>query len=646
MSSKTFINRKTTFLVDKMDAETSKNGDYSAKDIAVLSDLEAVRKRPGMYIGSVGIKGPHHLLWEVVDNSVDEALAGFCDLIKVTIHADGSVSVEDNGRGIPVDLHETGKPALEVVMTKLHAGGKFSNKVYKVAGGLHGVGVSVVNALSEWLEVWVKRDGRIYYQRYERGDPKTELRIVGESNETGTIIRFKPDDEIFEVTEFNYEIVSQRLKEIAYLCKGLRILLLDERRGTSEEYIFNEGIVGLIKELNKRKKVFHEPIYINDAKNGVLVEVALQFTDSEIENILAFANNIRNPDGGTHVIGFRSGLTRAINEYGRKNIKKFEPIAGAEIREGLTAVISVKVPNPQFEGQTKGKLTNSEVKTAVESAVYSGLLDWLEKNPREAESLINRLLVIKRAREAARRAKELVKRKEELSIMLPGKLADCSSKNIEERELFIVEGESAGGSAKQARDRRFQAILPIRGKIINVEKAGMIKILKNEEIKAIISAIGAGIDRNFDLSKMRYSRVIIMSDADVDGLHIRTLLLAFFYRHMRPLIEAGRLFIAQPPLYGVKKSNRTYYAYNELELNKLLEKVGDAEVQRYKGLGEMNPQQLWETTMDPDRRIMFQVKIEDAKRADELFRILMGEDVESRKTFIISHSREVKNLDV
>jgi len=629
-----------------MSAESLSGNDYSAKDIAVLSDLEAVRKRPGMYIGNVGVRGLHHLLWEVVDNSVDEALAGFCKNIKVILHSDGSASVEDDGRGIPVDIHETGKPALEVVMTKLHAGGKFSNKVYRVAGGLHGVGVSVVNALSEWLEVWVRRDGKVYHQRYERGEPKTELRIVGESNGSGTIVRFKPDEEIFEVTEFNYEIVSSRLKELAYLCKGLRIQLIDERTGKSEDYRFEDGIVGLIRSVNKRKKTLHEPIYIENSKNGILVEVAVQFVDSEFEQILAFANNIKNEDGGTHVIGFRSGLTRAINEYGRRNVKKFETIAGAEIREGLTAVISVKVPNPQFEGQTKSKLTNSEVKTAVESAVYSGMMKWLEENPREAESLINRFLVIKRAREAARRAKELVKKREEASITLPGKLADCSSKNVEERELFIVEGESAGGSAKQARNRQFQAILPIRGKIINVEKAGMVKILRNEEIKAIISAIGAGIDKNFDLSKMRYGRVIIMSDADVDGLHIRTLLLAFFYRHMRPLIEAGRLYIAQPPLYGVKKGNKTYYAYNELELNRLLERLGNAEVQRYKGLGEMNPEQLWETTMDPEKRIMVQVRIEDARRADELFRILMGEDVESRKNFIMAHSKEVKNLDV
>ncbi|MEM1578071.1 MAG: DNA gyrase subunit B, partial [Archaeoglobaceae archaeon] len=533
-----------------------------------------------------------------------------------------------------------------IVMTKLHAGGKFGNKVYKVAGGLHGVGLSVVNALSEWLEVRVKRDGKVYYQRYERGSPKTGLIVVGESKETGTNIRFKPDSEIFEVVEFNYDIVSQRLKEVAYLCPKLKIVLKDERIGKEEEYQFTEGIIGLVKSINNKKKVLHEPIFIEGSKNGIIVEVAIQFTDSEFENILAFANNIKNQDGGTHVIGFRAGLTKAINEYGKKKFKKFETLTGAEIREGLTAVVSVKVPQPQFEGQTKNKLTNSEVKTAVESLVYSEILKWLEENSREGEALINRFLIIKRAREAAKRAKELVRKREDISITLPGKLADCSSKNAEERELFIVEGESAGGSAKQARDRRFQAILPIRGKIINVEKAGIVKILRNEEIKAIISAIGAGIDKSFDLSKMRYSRVIIMSDADVDGSHIRTLLLAFFYRHMKPLIESGRLFIAQPPLYGVKKDGKTYYAYSDAELKRLLEKIGKGDVQRYKGLGEMNPEQLWETTMNPEKRIMIQVKIEDAKRADELFRILMGEDVESRKAFIMAHSKEVRNLDV
>lgn len=620
--------------------------DYTAKDITVLDDLEAVRKRPGMYIGSVGAKGLHHLLWEVIDNSVDEALAGYCNKIIVTLHSDGSASVEDNGRGIPVDMHELGRPALEIVMTKLHAGGKFGNKVYKVAGGLHGVGVSVVNALSEWLEVWVKRDGKIYYQRYERGVPKTDVIVVGETNETGTKVRFKPDPEIFEELNFDYNTVSRRLKEIAYLNAGLRVILRDERIGVEKEYMFTEGIVGLLKSLNKGKKVLHEPIYVQGSKNGIFVEAAFQFTDSEIESVHAFANNIKNTDGGTHVVGFKAGLTRAVNEYGKRNFKKFEILSGAEIREGLTAVISVKVPNPQFEGQTKSKLTNSEVKTVVESVVYSGVLKWFEENSKESEALINRFILIKRAKEAAKRAKELVKKREEASITLPGKLADCSSRKVEERELFIVEGESAGGSAKQARDRRFQAILPIRGKIINVEKAGMVKILKNEEIKAIITAIGAGIDENFELSKARYSKIIIMTDADVDGSHIRTLLLAFFYRHMRPLIEAGRLFIAQPPLYGVKKGGKIYYAYSDAELKKLLEKLGDAEVQRYKGLGEMNPEQLWETTMNPEKRILIQVKIEDAKKADELFRILMGEDVESRKNFILAHAKEVRSLDV
>jgi len=620
--------------------------DYTAKDITVLDDLEAVRKRPGMYIGSVGAKGLHHLLWEVIDNSVDEALAGYCNKIIVTLHSDGSASVEDNGRGIPVDMHELGRPALEIVMTKLHAGGKFGNKVYKVAGGLHGVGVSVVNALSEWLEVWVKRDGKIYYQRYERGVPKTDVIVVGETNETGTKVRFKPDPEIFEELNFDYNTVSRRLKEIAYLNAGLRVILRDERIGVEKEYMFTEGIIGLLKSLNKGKKVLHEPIYIQGSKNGIFVEAAFQFTDSEIESVHAFANNIKNTDGGTHVVGFKAGLTRAVNEYGKRNFKKFEILSGAEIREGLTAVISVKVPNPQFEGQTKSKLTNSEVKTVVESVVYSGVLKWFEENSKESEALINRFILIKRAKEAAKRAKELVKKREEASITLPGKLADCSSRKVEERELFIVEGESAGGSAKQARDRRFQAILPIRGKIINVEKAGMVKILKNEEIKAIITAIGAGIDENFELSKARYSKIIIMTDADVDGSHIRTLLLAFFYRHMRPLIEAGRLFIAQPPLYGVKKGGKIYYAYSDAELKKLLEKLGDAEVQRYKGLGEMNPEQLWETTMNPEKRILIQVKIEDAKKADELFRILMGEDVESRKNFILAHAKEVRSLDV
>ena len=629
-----------------MNKKTNNPSDYSAKDIEVLDDLQAIRKRPGMYIGGVGVRGLHHLLWEVIDNSIDEALAGFCDTIKVRLYKDGSASVEDNGRGIPTEMHQLGKPALEIVMTKLHAGGKFSNKVYKVSGGLHGVGLSVVNALSEWLEVWIRRDGQVYYQRYERGNPVTEVKIVGESDGTGTRIRFKPDDEIFETTEFKFEIVYQRLKELAYLNKGIRILLEDERLDKSAEFYFNEGIVGLVKSLNKNRRVLHDIIHLEAEKNSVKIEIAIQYSDSDVENLLAFANSINTVEGGTHVVGFRAGLTRAVNEYGRRNIKRFKSLSGADVREGLTAVLSVKVPNPQFEGQTKTKLTNSEVKTAVESTVYSEILKWLERHPTEAEKLINKFIVAKKAREAARRARELVRRREGIFATLPGKLADCSSKNPSERELFIVEGDSAGGSAKQARDRRYQAILPIRGKIINVEKSGIARILKNEEIKAIISAIGAGMGKDFDVGKSRYRRIIIMTDADVDGAHIRTLLLTFFYRYMRPLIEAGYLYIAQPPLYRIKKGKKVYYAYSDDELRRILKKLGEAEVQRYKGLGEMNPDQLWETTMNPENRILIQVSLEDAKRADELFRVLMGEDVEGRKKFIMEHSKEVRNLDI
>ncbi len=629
-----------------MESGEVRDAEYSARDIEVLDDLEAVRKRPGMYIGGVGVRGLHHLLWEVVDNSIDEALAGYCDTIKVSLHEDGSASVEDNGRGIPTEMHELGKSAIEIVMTKLHAGGKFSRKVYKVSGGLHGVGVSVVNALSEWLEVTVKRNGKVYYQRYERGKPVTELMVIGDTDSHGTLVRFKPDDEIFETTEFKYEIVSQRLRELAYLNRGLKIILEDERIGKRETFHYTDGIIGLVRSLNRNKTVLHDPIYIETAREGVSVEIAIQFTDSDIENLVAFANNINTSEGGSHVIGFRAGLTRAVNEYGRKNIKKFEPVSGADVREGLTAVVSVKVSEPQFEGQTKTKLTNTDVKTVVESAVYAGVLRWLEENPSQADRLVNKFLLAKKAREAARKARELVKRRNELASALPGKLADCSSRDPNERELFIVEGESAGGSAKQARDRRFQAILPLRGKIINVEKAGMSRVLKNEEIRAIISAIGAGIGKDFDITKTRYRRVIIMTDADVDGAHIRTLLLTFFYRYMKPLIESGHLFIAQPPLYLVRKGKKIYYAYSDSELERILERLGNAEVQRYKGLGEMNPEQLWETTMNPENRILIQVTLEDARRADELFRILMGEDVESRRNFIMAHSKEVRNLDV
>jgi len=619
--------------------------EYSAEHIEVLSDLEAVRKRPGMYVGGIGIKGLHHLLWEVVDNAIDEALAGYCDKIKVILHEDGSASVEDNGRGIPTETHELGKSALEIVMTKLHAGGKFSKKAYKVSGGLHGVGVSVVNALSEWLEVYVKRNGKIYYQRYERGVPVSDVKVMGKSESSGTIVRFKPDEEIFETTEFRYDIVAHRLRELAYLTKGVTIELIDERKNKREEFHSKNGIMDYIKVLNKGKTKLHDPFYVYERANGIEVEVAMQFTETEHEIVLGYANNIHNYEGGTHVVGFRSGLTRALNEYGRKHLKKYVPLTGLDVREGLTAIISVKVPEPQFEGQTKTKLSNSEVKNAVESVTYRSILEWLEENPDFASKIIEKCQTTRKAREAAKRARELVKKKSEVAT-LPGKLADCSSKNPEERELFIVEGESAGGSAKQARDRRFQAILPIRGKIINVEKAGIVKVLRNEEVKAIISAIGAGMGKDFDINRIRYGKIIIMTDADVDGAHIRTLLLTFFYRYMRPIIEFGHLYIAQPPLYRIKKGKKTYYVYSEKELEELLKRIGDAEVQRYKGLGEMNPQQLWETTMNPENRILARVSIEDAVMAEELITILMGEDVESRRNFIIEHSNEVRNLDV
>ncbi|MCS7121671.1 MAG: DNA topoisomerase (ATP-hydrolyzing) subunit B [Archaeoglobaceae archaeon] len=617
---------------------------YTAKDIEVLDDLEAVRRRPGMFIGNVGVKGLHQLLWEVVNNSVDEHMAGFCKKIKVVLHKDGSVSVEDDGRGIPVDVHPILKrPALEIVMTKLHSGGKFNRKVYKVSGGLHGVGLSIVCALSKEIEVWVKRDGNVYYQKFSNGKPESELKIVGKAEGTGTKIKFKPNYDMFEVKEFKYDIVYSKLKELAYINRGLEITLEDERNEKRKVFLFKDGILGLVKELNRKRKVLHDPIYIENSKNGVIVEIAVQFIDAELENVLAFANSINTTEGGTHVTGFKAGLTRAINEFGKKNWKKFEILSGMDVREGLTAVLSVKLPEPQFEGQTKTKLTNSEVRSIVESITYSGILEWFEKNQKEAENLIERFIKIKKAREAAKRTKELIKKREPT---LPGKLADCSSKDLSEREIFIVEGESAGGSAKQARDRRFQAVLPIKGKILNVEKAGMMKILKNEEIKSIVAAIGAGIGKDFDLNKVRYKKIIIMTDADVDGAHIRTLLLTFFYRYMRPIVEAGYLYIAQPPLYRIKKQNKIFYAYSEDEMEKILKKLGEAEVQRYKGLGEMNPEQLWETTMDPRKRVLIKVTVEDAKKADELFSILMGENVESRREFIIAHSKEVRDLDV
>ncbi|RLI86117.1 MAG: DNA topoisomerase IV subunit B [Archaeoglobales archaeon] len=613
--------------------------EYTSETIEVLDDIQAVRKRPGMYVGNTGLRGFHHLLWEIVDNSVDEALAGFCTEIVVRIHEDGSASVEDNGRGIPVEEHPTFKrSALEIVMTKLHSGGKFSKKAYKVSGGLHGVGLSVVNALSEWLEVWVKRNGKIYHQRYERGRAVKQLEVVGESNETGTKIAFKPDPEIFEVTEFDYDLISERLRELAFLNRCLKIKLIDERKRRSETFYSEDGILGFLNYLNRGKDVISDVIYVCGERDGIFVEVAFQFTNEEFERLLAFANSIHTVEG-THVSGFRSGLTRAINEYGKRKIKKFKPISGVDVREGLTAVLSVKVPDPQFEGQTKAKLTNTEVRRIVDSLTYREFLRWLEENPNYAQRIVEKCILSMKAREMARRTKEIAKKRH---LTLPGKLADCTVRG----ELFIVEGESAGGSAKQARDRRFQAVLPIRGKIINVEKSGILRALKNDEIKSIASAIGGGIGGDFDISKVRYKRIIIMTDADVDGAHIRTLLLTFFYRYMRPLIEHGRIYIALPPLYRVKKDGRIYYVYSERELRDLIERIGKAEVQRFKGLGEMNPNQLWETTMNPRSRKLVRVTIEDALMAEKMFRILMGEDVEARKEFIMSHARYVRNLDV
>jgi len=627
---------------------------YDETQIQVLEGLEAVRKRPGMYIGSTGIKGLHQLIYEVVDNSIDETMAGFCDRIHVIIHKDLSVTVSDNGRGIPVGIHpKMGKPAVEVALTVLHAGGKFDGRGYKVSGGLHGVGVSVVNALSEWLVVHVKRDGNIYRQRYERGNTVSELEIIGNSDGTGTSITFKPDPVIFEELNFNFEVLSNRLRELAFLNKGLRIILEDERQETRKEYHYEGGIASFVKYLNKNKTPIHpEPIYISGERDTTSIEVAIQYNDSYVENIYSFANNIATQEGGTHLIGLKSALTRVINEYARKyNLLKQtdENLSGEDVREGIVAIISVKIIEPQFEGQTKTKLGNTEVRGMVESIVGDKLMAFLEENPSVAKAIIEKAVSAARAREAARKARELVRRKSALeSTTLPGKLADCTEKDPSLSEIFLVEGDSAGGSAKQGRDRRFQAILPLRGKILNVEKARIEKILGNEEIKAMVTAFGTGIDNEFDISKLRYHRIICMTDADVDGSHIRTLLLTFFYRYMRPLIENGHIYIAQPPLYRVSKGRGEYYVYSDAELEELLERIGrdGIEVQRYKGLGEMNPEQLWETTMNPETRTILRVTMEDAIAADEIFTILMGDKVEPRREFIEDNAKLVTNLDI
>lgn len=635
------------------DNKTMLESSYNSDKIQVLEGLESVRKNPGMYIGSTDVRGLHHLVYEVVDNSIDEALAGYCTAVHVIIQKNGAVSVIDNGRGIPVDIHEKYKiPGVEVILTMLYSGGKFDGQAYKVSGGLHGVGVSCVNALSKWLEVKVRRNGKEYQQRYERGKTATELKVIGKAKDTGTTVTFLPDKEIFETTEFDYDTIATRLREMAFLNAGLQIEVTDERTDKHETFRYDGGVSEFVIHINKNKTPLHpKPIYIQGEKDSVQVEIALQYTDGYTENIFTFANNINTIEGGTHLVGFKGALTRVLNDYGRKN-KLFDEsfgLSGEDSREGVTAIISVKIRKPQFEGQTKSKLGNSEVKGIVESVAYEKLSEFFEENPPVAHVIIDKAVLSSKAREAARKARELTRRKGLLeSSALPGKLADCSSKDPSQSEIYLVEGDSAGGSAKQARDKEFQAILPLRGKILNVEKARMDKILKSEEILHLITAIGTGIAEEFNIENARYHRIILMTDADVDGEHIRTLLLTFFYRYMRPLIEKGYLYIAQPPLYKLSKGKSVEYVYSEQERMQKAKQMGETGlgIQRYKGLGEMNPQQLWETTMDPEQRIMLHVTIENAVEADELFTILMGEAVEPRKIFIEQHAKDVQNLDI
>ncbi|WP_098749610.1 DNA topoisomerase (ATP-hydrolyzing) subunit B [Paenibacillus sp. EZ-K15] len=629
---------------------------YDENQIQVLEGLEAVRKRPGMYIGSTSAKGLHHLVWEVVDNSIDEAMAGICDHIEIIVHEDNSVTVVDNGRGIPVGENaKLKKSTLEVVMTVLHAGGKFGGGGYKVSGGLHGVGVSVVNALSSKVVVQVKRDGHIYQQEYHRGVPQYDIKVIGDSDDHGTTVTFLPDSEIFtETTEYDYTTLLTRIRELAFLNKGIALTLTDERTGASDYFKYEGGIIEYVKFLNEKKEALHEdPIYVEGSRDNIQVEVSLQYNDSYTENIYSFANNINTHEGGTHESGFKSALTRIINDYARKTglIKdNTNNLSGDDVREGLTAIISVKVPEPQFEGQTKTKLGNSEVRGIVESLFAEKLQEFLQENPSVSRRILEKALQASRAREAARKAREMTRRKSALEVSaLPGKLADCSSKDASISELYIVEGDSAGGSAKQGRDRHFQAILPLRGKILNVEKARLDRILSNAEIRAIITALGTGIAEDFDLSKARYHKIIIMTDADVDGAHIRTLLLTFFYRYMRKLVEAGYIYIAQPPLFKIERNKVIRYAGSEKERDQIIKEFGEnvkINVQRYKGLGEMNAGQLWETTMDPESRTMLQVTIEDAILADTLFDTLMGDNVEPRRDFIQEHAKSVRNLDV
>jgi DNA gyrase subunit B len=635
---------------------TTPAGDYTASTIQVLEGLEPVRRRPGMYIGSTDVRGLHHLVYEIVDNSVDEALAGVCDHILITIHPDGSVTVSDNGRGIPVDLHPAYKvSALELIMTKLHAGGKFGGGGYKVTGGLHGVGASVVNALSKWLRVEVHKGGYIHVQEYVRGTPTGPVRIVGETDRHGTTTTFLPDDTIFESLDYEFTTLAQRFREMAYLTAGLRFTFVDERDGREVNYYFEGGIASFVRHLNRGRAVIHpRPIYVSrevGANGGtVSVEVALQYNESFDEKVFSFANTINTVDGGTHLTGFRAAITRQLNEYARKAglLKESDPsLTGEDVREGLTAIISVKLPEPQFEGQTKHKLGNTEVRSAVETVVNDALSQYFEENPADARRIVEKCLIAARAREAARRARDLVIRKGAFEgLTLPGKLADCSERDPSRCEIFIVEGDSAGGTAKQGRDRQFQAILPLRGKILNVEKSRLDKMLSSAELRTLITALGTGIGDTFNIDKLRYDRVVIMTDADVDGSHIRTLLLTFFFRHMEPLITQGHLYIARPPLYKITHGRQTRYAYSDAERDALLREIkGKADVQRYKGLGEMTAEQLWETTLNPATRKLYQVEVEDAIVADETIDMCLGADVAPRKRWIQTHASEVKNLD-
>ncbi|MFP4424770.1 MAG: DNA topoisomerase (ATP-hydrolyzing) subunit B [Candidatus Woesearchaeota archaeon] len=625
--------------------------EYSGNNINVLEGLEAVRKRPAMYIGSTNVSGLHHLVYEVVDNSIDETLAGHCTLIQVIINKDNSVTVIDNGRGIPVDhMEKYNMSALQVVMTKLHAGGKFDNTTYKVSGGLHGVGVSCVNALSTHLEVWVNRDGKRYYQKYKRGVPQTGIEVIGESEGTGTQIQFYPDPEIFETDIFSFETLSSRFRELAFLNRGVRITVADKRAGKEREknFYYEGGIKEFVEYLNKNKTPLHDTIFLEAERDDVVVEVALQYSDSFNEHIFSFVNNINTYEGGTHLSGFKTALTRSLNNYAEKNNQKYK-ISSDDTREGLSAVISVKVPDPQFEGQTKVKLGNSSVKGIVDSVVSNKLSTFLEENPQDAKIILEKIINAAKAREAARKARDLTRRKGLLDgpSTLPGKLADCSSRDPSKTEIYIVEGDSAGGSAKQGRNREFQAILPLRGKIINVQKARLPKALANNEILSLITAFGTSIGEEFNIEKARYHKIIIMTDADVDGAHIRTLLLTFFYRYMAPLIEKGYVYIAQPPLFKVTKGKKEIWAKGEEELESIYEKLGhDVSVSRFKGLGEMNPIQLWETTMDPEKRTLMRVTMKDAVEANEIFSILMGDEVEPRRNFIQQHAKEVVNLDI